>query len=54
MIKGLDQYFQEAEQLQESEDNYFDGINRSTNTSPIPEAEYQEDHTQNNKVVQVK
>ena len=54
VIKGLDQYFQEAEQLRESEDNYFDGITRSTNSSPILEAEYQEDHTQNNKVVQVK
>ena len=54
VTKGLDQYFQEAEQLQESEDNYFDGTTRSTNSSPILEAEDQEDQTQNKDVVHVK
>ena len=54
VIKGLDQYFQEAEQLRESEDNYFDGITRSTNSSPTLEAVDQEDQTQNKKLVQVK
>ena len=34
VTKGLDQYLQDAEQLHASEDNYFDGIIRSTNTSP--------------------
>ena len=52
--KGLDQYFQEAEQLRESEDNYFDGTTQSTNSSPILEAEDQEDQTQNKELVQVK
>ena len=35
VTKGLDKYLQEAEQLHVLEDNYFDGIIRSTNTSPI-------------------
>ena len=32
VTKGLDQYLQDAEQLHALEDNYFDGIIRSTNT----------------------
>ena len=32
VTKGLDQYLQDAEQLHASEDNYFDGTIRSTNT----------------------
>ena len=43
MTKGLDQYLQDAEQLRTSEDNYFDGTIRSTNTSPILEVEEQVD-----------
>ena len=40
---------QDAEQLCASEDNYFDGIIRSTNTSPILKVEEQVDQTfQNN------
>ena len=35
VTKGLDQYLQDAEQLCTSEDNYSDGIIRSTNASPI-------------------
>ena len=45
LTKGLDQYLQEAEQLHASEDNYFDGIIRSTNISPILEVEEQVDQT---------
>ena len=45
VTKGLDQYLQDAEQLRTSEDNYFDGTIRSTNTSPILEVEEQVDQT---------
>ena len=38
MTKGLQQYLQEAEHLHTSENNYFNGIIRSTNTSPTSEA----------------
>ena len=51
VIKGLDQYLQHAEQLCASEDNYFDGIIRSTNTSPILEVEEQVDLTSQNNLV---
>ena len=56
MTKGLDQYLQDAEQLDlcTSEDNYFDGIIRSTNTSPILEVEEQVDHTSQNNLVPAK
>ena len=54
MTKGLDQYHQEAEQLWELEDNYFDATTRSTNTSPILEVEDKEDDTQNKDNVHVK
>ena len=45
MIKGFDQYLQEAQQLRDSEDNYFDGTTRSTNMSPMLEVEEQVDQT---------
>ena len=35
VIKGLDQYLQDAEQLYASEANYFDDTVRPTNTSPM-------------------
>ena len=54
VTKDLDQYLQEAEQLQESEDNYFDGTTISTNAMPMLEAEDQEDQTQSKDFVQVK
>ena len=54
VTKGLDQYLQEAEQLHTSEDNYFDGIIRSTNTSPILEVEEQVDQTSQNNLVPAK
>ena len=54
MTKGLDQYLQDAEQLRTSEDNYFDGITRSTNTSPILEVEEQVYHTSQNNLVPAK
>ena len=54
MTKGLDQYLQDAEQLHASEDNYFDGIIRSTNTSPILEVEKQVDQTSQNSLVPAK
>ena len=50
VTKGLDQYLQEAEQLCTSEDNYFDGIIRSTNTSTILEVEEQVDQTSQNNL----
>ena len=52
VTKGLDQYLQDAEQLHASEDNYFDGIIRSTNT--ILEVEEQVDQTSQNNVVPAK
>ena len=54
VTKGLDQYLQEAEQLRTSEHNYFDGIIRSTNTSPILEVEEQVDQTSQNNLVPAK
>ena len=54
VTKGLDQYLQEAEQLCTSEDNYFDGTIRSTNTSPILEVEEQVDQTSQNILVPAK
>ena len=54
MTKGLDQYLQDAEQLCTSEDNYFDGIIRYTNTSPILEVEEQVDQTSQNNLVPAK
>ena len=51
VIKGLNQYLQHAEQLRASEDNYFDSIIRSTNTSPILEVEEQVDLTSENNLV---
>ena len=54
VTKGLDQYLQEAEQLHALEDNYFDGIIRSTNTSPILEVEKQTDQTSQNNFVPAK
>ena len=54
VTKGLDQYLQEAEQLCASKDNYFDGIIRSTNTSPILELEEQVDLTSRNNLVPAK
>ena len=38
VTKGLDQYLQETEQLQELEHNYSEATTRSTNTSPVLEA----------------
>ena len=54
MTKGLDQYLQDAEQLHASEDNYFDCVIRSTNTSPILEIEEQVDQTSQNTLVPAK
>ena len=54
VIKSLDQYLQEAQQLGDSEDNYFDGITRSTNTSPMLEVEEQVDQTLKKEFVPVK
>ena len=54
VTKVLDQYLQDAEQLHTSEDNYFDGIIRSTNTSPILEVEEQIDQTSQNNLVPAK
>ena len=54
MTKGLDQYLQEVKQLFTSEDNYFDSIIRSTNTSPILEVEEQVDQTSQNNLVPAK
>ena len=54
MTKGLDQYLQDAEQLRISEDNYFDGVIRSTNTSPVLEVEEQVDQTSQNTLVPAK
>ena len=54
VTKGLDQYLQDAEQLHASEDKYFDGIIRSTNTSPILEVEEQVDQTSQNNLVPAK
>ena len=45
---------QEVEQLRASEDNYFDGIIRSTNTSPILEVEEEIDQTSGNNLVPAK
>ena len=54
VTQGLDQYLQDAEQLCASEDNYFDGTIRSTNTSPILEVEEQVDLTSQNNLVPAK
>ena len=54
VTKGLDQYLQDPEQLHALEDNYFDGIIRSTNTSPILEVEEQVDQTSKNNLVPAK
>ena len=54
VTKGLDQYLQDAEQLCASEDNYFDGIIRSTSTSPILEVEEQVDQTSQTNLVPAK
>ena len=51
VTKGLEQYLQEAEQLCASEDNYFNSTVRSTNTSPISEAEEQVNQTSQNNLV---
>ena len=37
MITNMDKYMQEAEKACELDDNYFDAVTRSTNTSPVPE-----------------
>ena len=37
VITNMDKYMQEAEKAQEAEDNYFDAVTHSTNTSPMPE-----------------
>ena len=39
VTKGFDQYLQDVERLCTSEDNFFDGTIRSTNTSPRLEVE---------------
>ena len=54
VTKGLDQYLQDAEQLCTSEDNYFDGVMRSTNTSPILEVEKLIYQTSQNNLVPAK
>ena len=54
VTKCLDQYLQDAEQLCASGDNYFDGIIRSTNTSPILEVEEQVDQMSQNNLVPAK
>ena len=40
VTKGLNKYLQEAEQLQEIEDNYFEVVKQSTNTSPTLEVDH--------------
>ena len=45
MQGGLDKYLEEAEQLWEIEDNYFEAITWSTNTSPTLEVDPNEDQT---------
>ena len=37
LITNMDKYMQEAEKACKSDDNYFDAVTRSTNTSPMPE-----------------
>ena len=54
VTKGLDQYLQDVEQLHASEDNYFNGIIGSTNTSPILEVEEQVDQTYQNNLAPAK
>ena len=54
MTKGLDQYLQDAEQLHASEDNYFHGTIRSTNTSPMLEVEEQVDQISQNNLFPAK
>ena len=54
VTNGLDQYLQDAKQLRASEDNYFDGTIRSTNTSPILKVEEQVDQTSQNNLVPAK
>ena len=36
VITNMDKYMQEAERARETDDNYFDAVTRSTNTSPMP------------------
>ena len=54
VTKGLNQYFQEAEQLWEIEDNYFNAITRSTNTSATLEVDNQEDKALNTDIEKAK
>ena len=54
VIKGFDQYLQEAQQLWDSEDNYFDGVTRSTNMSPLLETDEQADQTLKKELVPTK
>ena len=37
VITSLDKYMQEAEEAHESNENYFDAVTKSTNTSPVPQ-----------------
>ena len=37
VITNIDKYMQDAEKVHESNDNYFDAMTRSTNTSPVPD-----------------
>ena len=54
VTQGLDHYLQDTEQLHASEDNYFGGTFRTTNTSPILELEEQVDQTSQNNLVPAK
>ena len=37
VITNMDKYMQEAEKAHKSDDNYFNTVTRSTNTSPVSE-----------------
>ena len=54
VIKGLDQYLQDTEQLHASEANYFDDNVRPTNTSPMSEMEEQANQTSQNNLLTAK
>ena len=54
VTKGLDQYLQDAEQLRDSEANYFDDTVRSTNTSPMLEMEEKVNQTSQNNLLTAK
>ena len=54
MTKGLDKYLQEEQQLRDSEDNYFNAITRSMNTSLMMEVDEQIDKTINEEFVPAK